>query len=269
MELTVITPVYNGEKFLKETISSVLFQSYNNFDYIIINDGSIDNSEKIIKETKDSRINYIKQSRNIGKCCALNTALRLTKTPLVAFLDCDDILCENSLEKRVSFMESNPDIDLTYTDYRFIDKNSEVYGIRYVRKFKDNKELFKSSIKRCQILFSSVMLKKSLFDKIGYFDESYRACEDTEFFLRASQNGTKFKAIKEPLVKYRCHENSLSKEFRKSGESKKALFRLIDKYAQGSVSLKAYHFTMENLKLLFEKFTDKKIEYNPLNYFKR
>jgi len=266
MDLTVITPVYKGERFLRETINSVLSQSFKNFNYVIINDGSPDNSEKIISETNDSRIFYIKQYPNQGKANALNTALSMTKTPLVTFLDQDDVLCEKSLEKRVNLMKDNPDLDLIYGDYYFMDKDSKVYGIRKVMGYDNHEELFKATLTRGPFMFSTTMLKKSLIDKYGGFDESYKVAEDLEFFLRASRNGTKIMSVKEPVMNYRCHKNNFSKIFRKSGETKKQLFRLVDKYANGSISLKAYHLVMENLKLLFEQFSDKKIEYNPFNY---
>lgn len=269
MELTVITPVYQGEKFLKETINSVLSQSFKDFEYLVIDDGSSDKSNEVISSIYDLRINYIKQSPNKGKSNTLNTALAMVKTPLVSFLDQDDVLCDGSLEKRVNFMKSNPEIDLIYGDYYFMDKNSKVYGMRRVKEYENNKKLFKATLTRGPFMFSTTMLKKSLIDKYGGFDESYKVAEDLEFFLKASSNGTKIVSLKEPVIKYRCHHANFSKIFRKSGETRKQLFRLVDKYADGSISLKAYHFLMENLKFLFEQFSDKKIEYNPLNYLVR
>ena len=122
--VSIITPVYNGEKYIEKCIESVLNQTYKNLEMIIVDDGSIDNSENIIKKyTKEnSFIKYIKLKENRGISNARNVALKNATGRFVAFLDCDDIYYKDKIKKQVNFMIEN-NYFFTYTSYNLIDEN--------------------------------------------------------------------------------------------------------------------------------------------------
>ena len=115
--ISVITPVYNAEEFLKETIDSVLSQTYENLEYILVDDCSSDNSPEIIKHytETDSRVKYIKLKENSGAAVARNTGLENAAGRYIAFIDSDDVWYEDKLEKQINFMSK--DIAFTYTKY--------------------------------------------------------------------------------------------------------------------------------------------------------
>ncbi|MFR3521623.1 MAG: glycosyltransferase family 2 protein, partial [Clostridia bacterium] len=124
--VSIITPVYNGEKYIEKCIESVLNQTYKNLEMIIVDDGSIDNSENIIKKyTKEnSFIKYIKLKENRGISNARNVALKNATGRFVAFLDCDDIYYKDKIKKQVNFMIEN-NYFFTYTSYNLIDENGQ------------------------------------------------------------------------------------------------------------------------------------------------
>ena len=125
-KVSIITPVYNSEKYLKNTIENVINQTYKNLEMILVDDCSTDNSEKIIKEfsKKDSRIKYIKLKENSGAAVARNTALENSTGRFIAYLDADDLWKENKLEKQIEFMLKN-NYAFTCTSYEKIDENGE------------------------------------------------------------------------------------------------------------------------------------------------
>ena len=124
--VSIITPSYNSSKFIVECIESVLSQTYENWEMIIVDDCSKDNSKEIISElsTKDKRIKPIFLEKNVGAAEARNTAIRQSKGKYVAFLDSDDLWNPKKLEKQLSFMHEN-EIAFSYTTYQFISENGE------------------------------------------------------------------------------------------------------------------------------------------------
>lgn len=124
--VSIITPIHNGEKTVRETIESVLSQNYKNFEMIIVDDVSTDNSVKIIKEyqVNDKRIKLFQLEKQGGASVARNYALKQAKGKYIAFLDCDDLWYPEKLNKQVNYMEKN-NIDFCYTDYEYINDKGE------------------------------------------------------------------------------------------------------------------------------------------------
>ena len=116
-------PSYNTGKFIQETINSVKNQTYNNWELIIVDDGSTDNTDEVVRAIKDDRIKYIKNKVNKGAAISRNIALREAKGKWIAFLDSDDLWKEDKLEKQIKFMEDN-NYYFSYTNYIEIDENS-------------------------------------------------------------------------------------------------------------------------------------------------
>lgn len=125
--VSIIMPSYNTGKFIQETINSVKNQTYNNWELIIVDDGSTDNTDEVVRAIKDDRIKYIKNKVNKGAAISRNIALREAKGRWIAFLDSDDLWKEDKLEKQIKFMEDN-NYYFSYTNYIEIDENSKFNG---------------------------------------------------------------------------------------------------------------------------------------------
>lgn len=125
--VSIIMPSYNTGKFIGETINSVIDQTYINWELIIVDDCSSDNTDEIVKNIKDSRIVYLKNEKNMGAAVSRNRALREAKGKWIAFLDSDDLWKENKLEKQIKFMKDN-NYYFTYTNYIEIDENGNQNG---------------------------------------------------------------------------------------------------------------------------------------------
>lgn len=131
--VSIITPSYNCEKFISSTIESVLNQTYENFEMIIVDDSSTDKTTEIVKkyQKKDKRIKLIVLDSKGGASIARNTAIKEAKGKYIAFLDGDDMWCPEKLEKQISFMEDN-NIYFSYSDYEYIDENNQKLNIKRV-----------------------------------------------------------------------------------------------------------------------------------------
>ena len=111
-KVTVLMPVYNCEKYLRESIESILNQTFKDFEFLIINDGSSDKSAEIVESYNDNRINFVQNEKNIGLAASLNRGLDIAKGEYIARMDADDISLPERLEKQVRFMETNPQIGI-------------------------------------------------------------------------------------------------------------------------------------------------------------
>ncbi|BDS16269.1 glycosyltransferase family 2 protein [Clostridium perfringens] len=138
--VSIITPSYNTEKFIDKTIQSVLKQTYKNWEMIIIDDCSTDNTDQIVAKFNDSRIKYIKNKKNLGAAISRNKALREAKGKWIAFLDSDDLWVPEKLEKQISFMNKNQ-YSFSYSRYREIDEEGNDLGIEICGPQKINKRI--------------------------------------------------------------------------------------------------------------------------------
>lgn len=127
--VSIIMPSYNTAPYIRETIQSVLDQTYQNWELIIVDDCSTDNTDEVVASIKDERIRYLKNEKNSGAAVSRNRALREAKGRWVAFLDSDDLWMPGKLEKQISFMESN-DYSFSYTNYEEIDVEGKATGVK-------------------------------------------------------------------------------------------------------------------------------------------
>lgn len=202
--VTVLMPVYNGAKFLREAIESILNQTFTNFELLIINDGSNDSSEEIILSYEDSRIVYVKNEHNLKLIATLNKGLELAKGKYIARMDADDISVLSRLEKQVRFLEGNPAIGLLGSAFEIIGKeikNSYPVADDDIRLTM----LFLNSF-----LHSSVLFRRELcLTNNLYFDKKYIHAEDYKLWTELMFK-TKVSNLDEVLVKYRVHDNQIS-----------------------------------------------------------
>lgn len=202
--VTVLMPVYNGAKFLREAIESILNQTFTNFELLIINDGSNDSSEEIILSYEDSRIVYVKNEHNLKLIATLNKGLELAKGKYIARMDADDISVLSRLEKQVRFLEGNPAIGLLGSAFEIIGKeikNSYPVADDDIRLTM----LFLNSF-----LHSSVLFRRELcLTNNLYFNKKYIHAEDYKLWTELMFK-TKVSNLDEVLVKYRVHDNQIS-----------------------------------------------------------
>jgi glycosyltransferase involved in cell wall biosynthesis len=205
-ELTVLMTVYNGEAYLRETIESILNQTYGDFKFLILDNASTDSSREIIRSYSDPRIELTALPENIGQVAALNKGLDMIDTPLVARMDADDISLPRRFERQVAFMEKRPGIGVCGT---------------YAIAFNGGKEtLWQHPVHhddiKVRLLFEnclahpSVMMRKAFFDRCELrYNELIGHSEDWELWQRASRHFY-LANIPEVLVRYRVHSQSVS-----------------------------------------------------------
>lgn len=204
--VSVILPVYNSEKYLRETIDSILQQSYKELEIIIVNDNSTDSSEEIIFEyqKKSTKIKYIKQIKNQGVAVARNTAIEKSTGRFLAFIDSDDIWYSEKLEKQIAMLVENK-IGFSFTAIELIDENSCTYkSKRNVKTVVDYKYLLTNTI----IATSTVVIDKNVIG--SFFMPLMRSGQDYATWLSILRKGFKAYGINESLVKYRVTQHSLS-----------------------------------------------------------
>ncbi len=207
--ISVIIPVYNSEKFIKETIESVLNQTYKDFEIIIIDDGSSDNSLKCVESfMKGTDIKVMKQN-NSGPSSARNLGIKSALGKYRAFLDSDDIMMPDRLELQVRALEEDRNIGLVYTDLMTFNESGIVYNSkkRYITPHSGS--VLNRLLVENFITTSTVMVRKECLDNVGYFDEKLKHSEDYKMWLKIAMK-YKIGYVDLPLVKYRYHENSLS-----------------------------------------------------------
>ena len=208
-QISVIMAVYNGEKFLEEAIGSILKQTFSNFEFIIIDDGSEDTSLKIIKNFKDKRISILENNKNIGLSASLNKGIKLSKGKYIARMDADDISLPERLEKQYNFMERNPNIGIVGTGYHLINESGERMGT-YI--YPDNPVTIHWKLLTGPVFpHPTVMMrKKVLIENNLSYNEEYFVTQDYELWCRIIQftEGSNFP---EALIQYRHHDQSKSK----------------------------------------------------------
>ena len=215
--VTVITPLFNAQDFIGETIESVLDQTYQNWEMIIVDDCSTDNSRDIVKkyEAKESRIKLIELEKNFGgPARPRNVGLDISKGDYLAFLDADDVWLKNKLQVQINEMLVN-NLDFTSTDSKFIDDNSidtiinKHKIIIFFKKIK-RKATLSDVIKGSFISTSSAIVSKNFISK---FDENkdFIGVEDMYLWMKIlNKKNVRYKYIRDKLIKYRVSSASLS-----------------------------------------------------------
>jgi glycosyltransferase involved in cell wall biosynthesis len=180
--ISVIIPTFNRARLLKKAIESVLNQSYQNFELIIIDDGSTDDTDKIVSEYS-GRAAYIKQN-NKGPAAARNLGIEISRGDFIAFLDSDDSWDKEKLAVQISEMKKNKDYFVSHTQEIWYKNGRLLNQKKKHRKF--HGYIFDKCLPMCVVGMSTAMVRKEFFEKEGFFDESFPCCEDYDFWLRAS-----------------------------------------------------------------------------------
>ncbi len=208
--VSVIITTYNLAPYIAETLESLFAQTYRDFEAIVINDGSTDDTDSKLAPFLD-RIVYIKQ-KNSGVMAARNAGLRAAQGRYIALLDGDDLWLPRFLEALVGMLETDRTISVAYPNAYFFG-SPQFAGRLHQDVFPVSEPItFERVLKRECYVFGSLVFRRSILDEVGAFDESLQGqgAEDFDLWLRMLQGGHRFKFTTEPLVKYRWRSNSLS-----------------------------------------------------------
>jgi glycosyltransferase involved in cell wall biosynthesis len=207
--LTVIIPTFNRADYLMESISSVLSQTFTDFELIVVDDGSTDHTGEVISEFPE--IQYVACAVNSGVSHARNLGIGLARGRYICFLDSDDLWVKNKLETQIRWMESHTDCQVCYTDEIWIRKGVRVNPMNKHRKYSG--DIFPHSLPLCIVSASSVLMRSSLFDEVGSFDEDMPVCEDYDLWLRISLKYPVHFIEEKLIVKQGGHEDQLSAKY--------------------------------------------------------
>jgi len=208
--VSVIIPTHNRAGFLAQAIDSVLSQTYANFELIVVDDGSTDETQELLASYGKPLISLRQENR--GPAAARNTGISAARHPLLAFLDSDDQFTRHKLTLQVAAMEAQPELLISHTQEIWFRNGQHLNQKK--RHAKENGDIFARSLDLCVVGMSTVMARRELFDRVGLFDESFPCCEDYELWLRASV-AHPFLLVDAPLtVKHGGREDQVSVQFK-------------------------------------------------------
>ena len=200
LKISVVMPVFNEEKYVGKAIESILNQTFTDFEFIIIDDGSTDDSVKIIKSYKDARIKFFK-SENKGMVDQFNFGILNSAAPLIARMDADDIAGQNRFEVQLDTLNKNHEIDVLGTNVLFIDEDDGVICEKKYPEFHDDIEFMMPV--ESSVCHPSVIMRKETVLKTGLYKNDYGYAADFALFLNMIYRGYKFYNIQQTLLKYR------------------------------------------------------------------
>ena len=261
--LSVIMTSYNCAQYIHDAITSILSQSFKEFEFIIVDDGSTDGTVELIKTFKDTRIRLF-PCEHQGRAAALNYALAQAQGDLIAFMDADDISLPERLEKQFQLLRQDPDIGIVSSWYQLIDQNG--VQSRVMRKLPERHTQIEYEMTiHCSSCFPAVMVRREVAQIVGGFCTGYQSGVDFDFFLRLLPV-CKFYNIQKSLLLHRIHSSSISARRRQEhrmntlnlstrylnacleqthsfDEKRKLYFRLgLSEYYHGSMHLAREHF---------------------------
>jgi hypothetical protein len=206
--VSVVMSVFNGEEFLSETIDSVLNQSFRDFEFVIVDDGSTDGTADILSKyvLRDGRIRVSRNGKK-GRAASLNLGISLANGEYVANTDADDLAMPGRLEEQVAFMERNPEVGVLGGAFELITDSGRVIDI--IRHPLDDSQLRAAILRYNPICHSSVILRKEIVLALGGYRRTFEPSEDYDLWLRMSER-SKLANLHNVLVRYRIHGNQLS-----------------------------------------------------------
>lgn len=255
--ISVIVPVYNLEQYIVDTIESVLAQTYQHFELIVVDDGSTDRTAEICESFNEPQLKLIRQ-KNQGANAARNAGLRAAKGDYIAFLDGDDLWFPEKLAKHIEHLEQSPEVGISYSQSAFIDEAGEQMGLYQMPKLTDitiRDVLCRNPISNgsCAVLRQEVFEGIKFQDNLDgtqqdfYWDEQLQGSQDLDCWFRiALQTDWKMEGIPEMLTLYRVNSNGLSAKLLKKQESWEQVIEKTREYAPDEVAqwenpARAYH----------------------------
>jgi glycosyltransferase involved in cell wall biosynthesis len=208
VKVSVVIPTYNCVQFVTEAIDSVLNQTFKDFEILVVDDGSKDETREVLTEKYGTSIQYL-YKENGGVSSARNFGIEKAKGKYIAFLDADDVWMPEKLEKQASALEGNPEIKACYSSFFLCDEKLNPGKINLSER-KANALTDLLLIGNVVATPSTVIAEKGLFQQVGGFDHELSQCADWEMWIRLATK-TEFIYINEPLLRYRQHDSNMSK----------------------------------------------------------
>lgn len=207
--VSVVMSVYNSSNYLREAIDSILNQTFLDFEFIIINDGSTDSSLSIIQSYSDKRIRVINNDENKGLIYSLNKGIEISKGKYIARMDADDISVQERLKKQVDFLEIHSNVGVLSSDYSSFNDS----GSKYLKSIVGNVKIKTNLLFTATICHPSLMIRNSVIDNYSFkYSAEAKYVEDFDLWTRMALV-TDFETISEALLKYRDHNSQVSRVF--------------------------------------------------------
>lgn len=208
--VSVVIPTYNRAHLIPRAIQSVLDQTYKDLEIIIVDDGSKDNTEEIVKNFKNKKIIYIQHKKNKGASAARNTGVKASRGEYIAFQDSDDEWFPDKLEKQIkAFNNSSPEVGVVYSGFYKVEGDKKIYVPNDDRFTYKEGNIHGELLKGNFVGTPAVLIKKECFEKVKYFDEYLPALEDWDLWIEMSKH-YHFKYIDEPLLNSYSTPNSVN-----------------------------------------------------------
>ncbi|TCT14033.1 glycosyltransferase involved in cell wall biosynthesis [Natranaerovirga pectinivora] len=260
--ISIILPVFNGEKFICNAIQSVLLQTYSKWELIIVDDGSTDQTSSLVKIFSDKRIKYIYQ-KNQGPASARNQGINIAKGEYIAFIDADDLYLEDKLKEQVEYLRLHPEIDIVYNDIKVVDESlSYLYSLNSEHVYNSKEEFLAMLLFRQIIpLPPSIMLKKSCFEEGIRFNKKYSHGEDYDLTIQLAKKFC-FGYLPKTLYIYRRHDNNLTNNHKKQLEAEINVLHCLG-YSNIELIVEKSNFPFFDRKLLLAKIYLKLEEVKP------
>jgi len=228
--VSVCIGAYNRKDTIRECVDSVLAQTWEKKEIIVVDDASTDGTREILQSYGDA-IQLIQRDSNSGICpITRNQAAKAARGGLIAFLDSDDIWYPEKLEKQVAFMDANPEVPLCHTLCDVMDEHSQVVGVRHgVEKMPPTGMMFERLLEHCWVTISTVMVRRSIFDEVGWFSEDNETGiigEDIDFFLRVARKHP-FGLLREVLAGYRKASAGVSRKMWKATPESQSFYEIL------------------------------------------
>lgn len=200
VKISVVIPTYNRADLVGKAVRSVLGQTYQNFEIIVVDDASKDGTEEAVRSIKDPRIKYIRHAENQGGAAARNTGIQNSASEFIAFLDSDDEWLSDKLEKQMAhFLKLDESYGLVYCGFSHVDENNHKLGqFTPVLRGQFTNDLL---VENCVGTFSTVLIRKSVLSQVNGLDAAMKSCQDWDLFIRLSKV-CHFDFLPEPLVLY-------------------------------------------------------------------
>jgi glycosyltransferase involved in cell wall biosynthesis len=221
--ISVILPAYNHAKYVTRAVESVLNQTYTNLELVVVDDGSTDDTPEVLARIHHPAMRVVRK-QNGGLSAARNTGLKETTAPLVTFLDADDYFLPEKLEVLSRYMEQHPDVGLAAGIAMFIDGagNRIAAPCTLPSPMHLPELLFENPV-----CVSGILMRRPWLERVGVFDESLRACEDYDLWLRLAAAGCRMDWVDYPVVAYRVHPGQMTSQ---AGRMRTAMFAMLDKF---------------------------------------
>lgn len=230
LEVSVVIPTYNSAKFLDEALQSVFDQTFKDYEIIVVDDGSTDQTKQVI-DRYGNKIRYLYQE-NGGPAKARNLGIRHSSGKYIAFLDADDVWLPLKLERQVCMFHQRPELAMVFTENLLFNESGVFQTSMGKRKRLMKGDVARNIFLHSEILTSSVIVRVEVFNKIGLFEEELQLAEDDNMWIRTAAN-FKIELIDEPLVKRRVHSQNITADRKRLFEAVQTNIQLLSQRYMG------------------------------------